>query len=91
MTSGTWRQQVVDYIAQAASPADKYGHQPRLYALACEIGQDPAIAGLWDDDIVFASAWMHDLGVFLGHRPEDPLELARWNHVPYTVDKSRKL
>ncbi len=66
---------------------DKFSHQPRLYALATQIGQ-----GLdYDDDIVFAAAWMHDLGVFVGHRPEDPLLLAAWNHIPYTVERSRDL
>ena len=34
---------------------------------------------------------MHDLGVFLGHRPSDPGELARWDHVPHTVAKTREL
>jgi uncharacterized protein len=34
---------------------------------------------------------MHDLGVFLGHRPSDPEELARWNHVPYTIARCREL
>jgi uncharacterized protein len=66
---------------------DKFGHQPRLYALAAEVG-----AGLdYDDDIVFAAAWMHDLGVFAGHRPADPEELARWDHVPYTIARGREL
>jgi uncharacterized protein len=78
---------VTEYIRAEAQPLDKFGHQPRLYALACRVGQ-----GLdYDDDIVFAAAWMHDLGVFLGHRPEDPAQLARWDHVPYTVSRSREL
>jgi uncharacterized protein len=82
-----WRGSVVDYIRAEAQPVDKFGHQPRLYALACKIGQ-----GLeFDDDIVFAAAWMHDLGVFLGHRPQDPAELALWNHVPYTVARTQEL
>jgi uncharacterized protein len=34
---------------------------------------------------------MHDLGVFLGHRPDDPEQLARWNHVPYTIARTREL
>ena len=86
MTAG-WREQVVAYIRAEAQPEDKFGHQPRLYALAAQIG-----AGLGcDDDVVFASAWMHDLGVFLGHRPSDPEQLARWNHVPYTIARSREL
>jgi uncharacterized protein len=80
MTSN-WRTSVIEYIRAEATPVDKYGHQPRLYALATEIG-----SGMhYDDDILFAAAWMHDLGVFLGHRPQDPGQLSRWDHVPYTI------
>lgn len=87
MNDSGWRQSVVDYIRAEAQPADKFGHQPRLYALACRIGEGME----YDDDVVFAAAWMHDLGVFLGHRPQNPEELARWNHVPYTIAKTRTL
>ena len=82
-----WRALVLNYIRAEAQPQDKFGHQPRLYALACKIGQGVE----FDDDIVFAAAWMHDLGVFLGHRPEDPAQLARWDHVPYTIARSHEL
>jgi len=83
----SWRTSVVEYIRREAQPVDKFGHQPRLYRLACRIGE-----GLeFDDDVLFAAAWMHDLGVFLGHRPADPEELARWDHVPYTIVRSREL
>lgn len=85
--SGGWRNSVVDYIRAEARPADKFGHQPRLYALAVRIGEGME----YDDDILFAAAWMHDLGVFLGHWPEDPAQLARWDHVPYTIRRSREL
>lgn len=87
MTAPGWRQSVIDYIRAEALPVDKFGHQPRLYALACRLGQEME----FDDDILFAAAWMHDLGVFLGHRPKDPAELARWDHVPYTIALTRKL
>jgi uncharacterized protein len=87
MNPPDWRQSVIDYIRAEALPEDKFGHQPRLYALACRLGQ-----GLnYDDDILFAAAWMHDLGVFLGHRPSDPAQLAAWDHVPYTVARTREL
>lgn len=86
MTAG-WRESVIEYIRTAAQPQDKFGHQPRLYALAAEIGQGME----YDDDILFAAAWMHDLGVFLGHRPVDPEQLSRWDHVPYTIRRSREL
>ncbi|MGO9339686.1 MAG: HD domain-containing protein [Terracidiphilus sp.] len=82
-----WRESVVEYIRAEAQPVDKFGHQPRLYALACRVGEGTA----FDDDIVFAAAWMHDLGVFLGHRPEDQDQLARWDHVPYTIARTREL
>jgi uncharacterized protein len=82
-----WRQSVVEYIRAEARPVDKFGHQPRLYALASRIGEGMT----FDDDVLFAAAWMHDLGVFLGHRPSDPAELARWDHVPYTIARTREL
>jgi uncharacterized protein len=83
----SWRDAVVDYIREEAQPADKFGHQPRLYALACRIAEGEQC----DDDVLFAAAWMHDLGVFLGHRPADPAKLAGWDHVPYTIARSREL
>ncbi len=87
MSEGGWRQSVTAYLREQARPADKYGHQPRLYALATRLS-----AGLdYDDDVLFAAAWMHDLGVFIGHRPEDPEELKHWDHVPYTIAHTRKL
>jgi uncharacterized protein len=82
-----WRESVIAYIREQALPADKFGHQPRLYALAAELGENVE----HDDDILFAAAWMHDLGVFLGHRPQSAEELARWDHVPYTIARTREL
>jgi uncharacterized protein len=85
--SPEWRTSVIEYIRAEARPQDKFGHQPRLYALAAKLGEGMT----FDDDILFAAAWMHDLGVFIGHRPVDPEELARWDHVPYTIARSREL
>jgi uncharacterized protein len=87
MTAPGWRESVVAYIRAEALPVDKFGHQPRLYALAVRLGQGME----YDDDILFAAVWMHDLGVFLGHRPDDPAQLARWDHVPYTIARTREL
>jgi uncharacterized protein len=87
MTAMDWRESVIAYIRAEAQPEDKFGHMPRLYALARKLGQGME----FDDDVVFAAAWMHDIGVFLGHRPRDPEELARWDHVPYTIDRTREL
>ena len=72
-----------ELIAREARPVDKFGHQPRLYALTQQVG----IGQTYDDDVVYAAAFLHDLGVFIGHRPEDPEALARWDHVIYTVDR----
>lgn len=85
-----WRDSVVAYIREEATPQDKFGHQPRLYRLACEIAASEGDLHC-DDDVLFASAWLHDLGVFIGHRPGDPVQLAAWDHVPYTIAKSREL
>ncbi|HWE49714.1 MAG TPA: HD domain-containing protein [Bryobacteraceae bacterium] len=84
MSDDGFREEIRAYIAREARPAEKFGHQPRLYALTREIG-----AGLdYDDDVVFAAAWLHDLGVFTGHRPEDSAQLAAWDNVAYAVDRA---
>lgn len=66
-------------ILEQCRPGDKFGHQPRVHALTEAIG-----AGLeYDRDVVGAAAWLHDLGVFVGNRPEDPEALRHWDHVGY--------
>ena len=80
----TYRPVLETYIANHANPQHKFGHQPRLYALTKQIGQ-----GLtYDDDVVFAAVWFHDLGVFIGHRPEDEDALKTWDHVAYITEKA---
>jgi uncharacterized protein len=82
-----FRAAIHDFIRGEAKPVEKYGHQPRLYALTRTIGM-----GLtYDDDVVFAAAWLHDLGVFVGHRPEDPAELAKWDHVRYVCERAPRI
>ena len=79
-----WREALAEYIGREARPVDKFGHQPRLYALTRAIGlKEP-----YDDDVVYAAAWLHDLGVFTGHRPEDLEALARWDNVAYALDQA---
>ncbi|MDE3201832.1 MAG: HD domain-containing protein [Acidobacteriota bacterium] len=87
MSATGWRDLVVNYIRDAAQPVDKFGHQPRLYALTLELGKNID----YDDDVVFAAAWMHDLGIFIGHRPEDIQALAEWNHIQYTIERTQEL
>ena len=69
----------MDYIRAQANPPDKFSHQARLYHLATRLAEDRP----YDDDVLHAAAWMHDLGVFIGHRPEEPVALAAWDHVAY--------
>jgi uncharacterized protein len=79
-----FRSWLAEYVRAQALPVDKLGHQPRLYALTRLVGQ-----GLvYDDDVVYAAAWLHDLGVFIGHQPEDPVELSRWDNVSYAVKQA---
>jgi uncharacterized protein len=75
---------LADYVRSQALPVDKFGHQPRLYALTRLVGERMA----YDDDVVYAAAWLHDLGVFIGHRPEDPEKLAGWDNVSYAMQQS---
>jgi uncharacterized protein len=79
-----YRSALETYIAIHANPQHKYGHQPRLYALTQQIGVGTA----YDDDIVFAAVWLHDLGVFIGHRPKSEDELKTWDHVAYITEKA---
>ncbi len=79
-----WRHALQRYIAREAKPVDKFGHQPRLYALTRLVGAGQS----YDDDVVYAAAWLHDLGVFVGHRPEDPIALQTWDHVAYITQKA---
>ncbi len=72
------------YIRREAKPVDKYGHQPRLYALTRQVGAGQS----YDDDVVYAAAWLHDLGVFEGHRPEDLDALAHWDNVRYAMERA---
>jgi uncharacterized protein len=84
MTTQPYRAALENYIATNAHPTHKFGHQPRLYALTQQIGKGQT----YDDDIVFAAAWLHDVGVFIGHRPEDPEALKTWDHVAYITEKA---
>jgi uncharacterized protein len=84
MTPPSWRTALAEYIQAQALPREKYGHQVRLYQLTRTLGE-----GLtYDDDIVYAAAWLHDLGVFLGHRPRAKKALAAWDSVAYSLEKS---
>ncbi len=78
----SFRQALDELLRQQARPIDKFGHQPRLYALARLAGRDTS----YDDDVVFAAAYLHDLGVFIGNRPENPELLQGWDHVKYAVE-----
>jgi uncharacterized protein len=79
-----FRSRLAEYVSGQALPIDKLGHQPRLYALTQLVGQGLS----YDDDVVYAAAWLHDLGVFIGHRPEDPEALSRWDNVAYAMNQA---
>ncbi|HYG21778.1 MAG TPA: HD domain-containing protein [Verrucomicrobiae bacterium] len=87
MANNNFRDAIISFIHENAKPVDKFSHQPRLYALTRLIGAGEAC----DDDVVFAAVWLHDLGVFVGHRPEDPDALARWDCVAYAVQQAPRI
>ena len=84
MSDSQYRRAIADYIRANANPPDKFSHQPRLYELAKQIAQNQP----FDDDVLYASAWLHDIGVFIGHRPENQAELAKWDNVAYAVKEA---
>ena len=79
-----FRLPLAEYVRSQALPIDKLGHQPRLYALTQLVGRGMS----YDDDVVYAAAWLHDLGVFIGHRPEDPELLSGWDNVSYAMKQA---
>jgi len=81
MNQPDYRSAVTEYVRAQAQPPDRFSHQPRLYQLATRLAEGQP----FDDDVLFAAAWMHDLGVFIGHRPEEPAALATWDNVAYAV------
>jgi uncharacterized protein len=87
MNSPAHRAAIENYIRANASPPDKFSHQPRLYALARQLAAD----GVFDDDVLHAAAWLHDIGVFAGHRPEEPAALAAWDNVAYAAAQAPTL
>lgn len=76
-----WRDALRELIRREAQPPEKFSHQPRLYELARQLGAGQA----YDDDVVYAAVWLHDLGVFTGHRPQDPAALAAWDNTAYAM------
>jgi uncharacterized protein len=78
----SYREAIAAYIEAQAKPREKFGHQPRLYALAQGVGE----GFVYDDDVLYAAVWLHDLGVFTGHRPEDPEQLANWDNTKYAME-----
>jgi len=89
MNQPDYRQAIEDYIRTQAQPPDKFSHQPRLYRLAVKIGEEEGQK--FDDDVLHAAAWMHDLGVFIGHRPDDTKALAAWDNVAYAMKRAPEL
>ena len=87
MEQSTYRRAITEYIRSNAKPPDKFSHQARLYRLAQQLAEDKA----YDDDVLYAAAWMHDLGVFVGHRPQDPVALAHWDNVAYAINETPRL
>ncbi len=81
-----FREAIRDFVRENANPPEKFSHQARLHWLATELGWEEGRP--FDDDVLFAAAWLHDLGVFVGHRPEDPQALAGWDHIAYALQQT---
>jgi uncharacterized protein len=84
VTEINYRDAIAEYIRAEAKPADKFSHQVRLYQLAKQLAQNQP----FDDDVLYAAAWLHDIGVFIGHRPEELTALAKWDNVAYALKET---
>ena len=83
----SWRQALVAYVREQAQPVEKFSHQPRLFALTQEIAASLAA----DEEVLFAAAYLHDLGVFYGHRPSNPEELGNWDNTAYAMREAPQI
>jgi uncharacterized protein len=86
-TSSIWRQVLVAYVREQAQPIEKFSHQPRLFALTQQIAANLSA----DEDVLFAAAYLHDLGVFYGHRPSNPEELGNWDNTAYAMREAPQI
>jgi len=84
MPQTDFRKAIIDYIRIQAQPPEKFSHQPRLYRLAAQLAEGQP----FDDDVLFAAAWLHDLGVFTGHRPKDLAALGAWDNTVYAMKEA---
>ena len=84
MSANNHREAIEAYIRLNANPPDKFSHQARLFRLATRL----AAGQPHDSDVLHAAAWLHDLGVFIGHRPLDTEALAVWDCVAYAMEKA---
>jgi len=82
-----FREAIAQYIRAQANPPDKFSNKPRIYRLARQLAEEQP----FDDDVLYAAAWLHDLGVFIGHRPEDPAALAACDNVAYAAKEAPAL
>jgi uncharacterized protein len=82
--SQPWRDALIARMRIEALPPEKFSHQARLYRLCLAIAGNQTL----NDDVLFGACWVHDLGVFIGHRPEDTEQLKRWNSTAYTLNKA---
>jgi uncharacterized protein len=65
-----WRPQVVAFAEEHLKhPAWGVAHSRRVYALATELAGEAKVAV--DDDVLFAAAWLHDMGAFEPYRQPD--------------------
>ena len=87
MKRSGYRKAISDYIRANAKPREKFSHQLRLYELATQLAERRP----FDDDVLYAAAWLHDLGVFIGHRPENLAALRKWDNVAYAMNKAPAL
>jgi len=87
MDQPNYRAAIAEYIRLQAKPPDKFSHQPRLHQIARQLAEGQP----FDDDVLYAAAWLHDLGVFIGHRPEDLAALVVWDNVAYAMKEAPKI
>ncbi len=77
-----FRQEIGKLLLEIVKPDYKHAHLKRVYQMAKHLDANSAC----DDDILFSSSMLHDIGTYPKFRPSKTEELEEWDHVSFACD-----
>ena len=87
MADRDFRAAISAYIAKEAQPPEKFGHQPRLYALTRQVGEGQ----IYDDDVVYAGGLAARSWCLHAAPAGKSAELQRWDNTAYAMQQAPRI